>query len=193
MMNITTNTINFKARFVSKTEIKKYNDKTNSYEPKIATIVEIDPKNERDINAMCEIADNWHGQVFVGDIANRAIKLKKGELSGDTNKIYLLTTQKNKLYRLEAGKILGAINVEQKYGEPDEIRYFQVKPNTKYDIKNRKYKNVGKALMNFTKSIYNKMIDLYSSVEGFKFYKCNGFKLIEPDVVKMRWVNKKFI
>ena len=43
MMNATTNAINFRARFIQKVPIQKYNSKTQSYEPLRANFVEVDP------------------------------------------------------------------------------------------------------------------------------------------------------
>ena len=204
MMNATTNTINFRARFIQKVPIQKYNNKTQSYEPIRANFVELDPKNSRDVDAVCNISETWKGQLFAGDIANRAEKIERGELSEHNNKIYLLTTQKKKFHRLkdgsflnleenrlDDGKILGAMLVERKLAEPDEIRYFQVKPTLKYGINNRKFAHVGEAMLESAKRIYNKTITLFSSAGAVDFYKKHGFKLVDPDVVQFIWRNKR--
>lgn len=190
MMNAATNAINFRARFIQKVPIQKYNSKTQSYEPLRANFVEVDPKNSRDIDAVCNISETWKGQLFAGDIANRAEKIERGELSEYNNKIYLLTTQKKKLHRLDDGKILGAMLVERKLADPDEIRYFQVKPTLKYGVKNRKYTHVGEAMLESVKQIYNKAITLFSSAGAVGFYQTHGFKLIDPEVVQFIWRNK---
>lgn len=191
MMNATTNAINFRARFIQKVPIQKYNNKTQSYEPIRANFLELDPKNSRDVDAVCNISETWKGQLFAGDIANRAEKIERGELSEHNNKIYLLTTQKKKFHRLDDGKILGAMLIERKLAEPDEIRYFQVKPTLKYGIKNRKFAHVGEAMLESAKRIYNKAITLFSLAGAVGFYKKHGFKLINPDVVQFIWQNKR--
>ena len=99
--------------------------------------------------------------------------------------------QKKKFHRLDDGKILGAMLVERKLAEPDEIRYFQVKPTLKYGINNRKFAHVGEAMLESAKRIYNKAITLFSSAGAVGFYKKHGFKLIDPDVVQFIWRNKR--
>ena len=64
MINATTNEINFRARFIQKVPIQKYNNKTQSYEPIRANFVELDPKNSRDVDAVCNIYETWKGQLF---------------------------------------------------------------------------------------------------------------------------------
>ena len=93
---------------------------------------------------------------------------------------FAATTQDSNYKNLDYKKILG-VSMFSETNEPvNEINLFEVKPNTsKSHSKNREYKKIGTALLNYIQNTYNqKPIYVISRDEAIDFYLKNNFKSI---------------
>lgn len=187
MINKTNSHVNFGAKFIKKVNIKKFDKLTNEFKPIEASFVKFDPKNKEDLTAISSAVDSWEGQFFAKSIADHASKMQSSELSQRHNQIYLLSSQKDNFENLEPSKILGMAKTEHWKHTPDEIRYFETKPDIKHSQKDRTIKDVGKAMIESLKELYPKRIELTSSTSAADFYEKQGFKLIDEAWLRYRW------
>ena len=172
------NQISFTARFVKNTTVKKLDKATGDYKDKKVAIVELDQKDEKDLDSLSKISKNWNinGGVFVGCIYGDA---KKNKLPEDVIKehYYAITTQRGGYKNLNPKKVLG-LNMFSEMNAPyDDLTWLETKPTTSVKISSaRKYKNIGSAMIDFlTKEYSQKPIHVYSAEDAIMFYRNNGF------------------
>ena len=172
------NRINFTANFVKNTQVLK-KSKDGNYNQERVSIVELDKDDLKDLNSLYETSVLWNqqGAKYASDIFHEAAK---GYEYDDIEKehFFAVTEQKDDYKDLDPNKILGLMLFsESKYNE-NEINWFQVRPDTNsVNSRNRKYKQVGKSLVDLLKEDYlNKPIYVKSSSEAVKFYTSQGFK-----------------
>ncbi len=180
--------INFKAKFINETSIKKYNYLKNSYEPTKVSFIEIDPENFSDYFAINEINQDWYNSLYASNITFALNLIKNQCLRGDIHKIYAITKQKNNFGILNSNEILALGEIERKTPEDIEINYLQVDPELVYSLEKRRFIDVGRAFLNCLKNFnYLKSITLNSNSSAAKFYEKNNFKLIDPEIRKFIW------
>lgn len=154
----------------------------NKFEPVVASIVELDIKDVRDLDAMCEAGKDWE-QIkkngFALDIyydATATCPMSSKELKN--KKYYALTTQTSDFKNLDSKKIQGLTLFFEQKGKYNEISALQVNPraNSESVLGFRTYKNVGKSLVDYVKEISTKPIKVFSTHSSRPFYEKQGFK-----------------
>ncbi len=172
--------INFKASFLKTVYIpKKVSD--SNYKKQEVSIVELDPKNKKDVMALAETACKWENVApgYSSEIYNEALKTK---MYPDViaEHYYALTRQNEDYENLSADKILGLALYSEKNDIHNELNWLQVNPETnKKNSTERKYKNIGTELVNYIKQIADKPIYVQSADDAMKFYEKNSFKHID--------------
>ena len=170
------NTISFKARFIDTAAVKKFNKSTGNYEDTLVSIVEMNKKSNADISSLFRLSKLWEkGVNFIDTIL-------LGLADDDINKrrIYILTEQKDNFRKLTPAKILGVEEIS-KEGAVYFIDYLQTKPDTKYKVRNRQFRGIGKSMLQFVIDKYgeNKKICLHSVSRAIDFYKKHNFTLAD--------------
>ena len=187
-MNNNITPVNFGATFIKSVEIKKYNPKTNLFNPINASIVKYDATNKCDLKSMETAVRDWKGQVFAENIVENASEMRDSDYKRAQNQIYLLTEQNENFDRLKSSKILGMANMKQWFDASDELAYLQTRPDSMHKFKRRPFKGVGKAILDTVKELYKKKpIELNASYSAAKFYEKEGFEIIDPDHMRYRW------
>ncbi|MBR1425351.1 GNAT family N-acetyltransferase [bacterium] len=181
------NSIFFGASFLSNTHIQAKKKFRNKYEQKTANIVEIDPKNPDDKEALHEVSKKWDKQYisFAWNIYNDAVEdFDYPDVKAEH--FLALTTQKNNFDKLNPDKVLGLALVSERAYDDFEINWLQVEPNNNsVDFhKNRQYKQVGRAMMNYICKTYSdKPIVVNPANTAVEFYKKYGFTY-EDDIYR---------
>ncbi len=190
-----TNTPNFKAKFIDKTQVKKLNKVTKKYENIEASFLEFDPKNKKDLKTLKDLSIYWNESSFAWDICETAKAIVENFINPNTNKVYILTKQKDNFKSLKYNDVLGLADVESKennIGEDIlEIHRLQVDPefainNNNLNKKIPEIKHIGTEILNILKK-FNKTIELNSVSSALDFYEINGFKNINENPLNLRW------
>jgi len=184
-----TNSINFRAKFIKNDYIKNFDKINNTYKPLKVAIVELDSKKQSDIFAISNICKNWKKAKYIDSIIRIMKCIFSGFLDKDERKIYALTTQKKHYDQLQSDKILGITEIDLSKGEGVYLDYIQVNPDFLYTNTNpnRKYKNIGKCILDFIKDFYKKEITLCSDYRVIDFYEKNGFKSEDESNFCYQW------
>lgn len=162
--------INFKASFINKVNIQKYNG--IKYEPKEVSFVELDTDNKEDRFVLKETAALW-GECFAVDIYEDA---QKDSFKAKNNHIFALTTQNDKFQRLNPNKVLGLVEFQENTNS-NKIEMLQVHPDfVSTQMGRPEYKYIGSKMLDSIKCKYPKPIKLYSVVDAITFYRKNNFK-----------------
>lgn len=180
---------NFNAKYIKSLNVRRINPKTAEYVKERVSLVEFDPTNEHDLITLDRTYKNWKKADFVSPIFQTAELMTSDTVERKRNKIYILTSQKDKFDRIHAKYILGLANMIKQPKGKDELAYFQVNPNYKYGSSNREFKNIGAAMINEFQRIC-KVIRLYSSTKATRFYERNGFKLTDESMLEYIWRKK---
>lgn len=181
-------TINFRANYVNSVLVDKFDADTWNYEPCKVSFVEYDSANQKDFKALYDAVKVWHGQNFAGCILDNAALMITDALPKNENKIYILTEQMDEFENLNPKKIMGLAQMALKKDKPDELRFLQVRPNLidRFDI--RKFKNVGKGIIDSLKFLYSqKGIFVMSSRFSTGFYLKQGFEKIVSSKYNYIW------
>ncbi len=185
------NTVTFTSQF-KKNMIIQTRDGSSNYCDKTVSVVELDRKNNHDIDTMFAIGDNWSKQGF-----NYAQSILISAISDEdetdwTDKLkehYIaMTLQDDNFEKLDPKKVIG-LSLLSEYNYDNEINYLQVKPTNSYSKvgEKRKYKKIGTAMLDYMKSISEqKPIFVNSALEAVNFYTMNDFKRVsEEDPTKL--------
>lgn len=187
-----TNSINFRAKFIKNDYIRKIDTTCNTYKPSKVTLVELDGGKQSDLFAVSDISKNWKNEKYASSIARIMQCLFSGFLDKNERKIFALTTQKEHFNRLQSDKILGITEIDLSKGKGVYLDYIQVNPKYMYTKTNpnRKYKDVGKCILDFIKNFYKKEITLCSDFRVTNFYEKNGFELEDASNFCYQWKPK---
>ena len=175
--------ISFTANHLKNVSIKKQ-IASNKFEPITASIVELDIKDSRDLNAMYEAAKDWE-QIKKGDFgldiyydATEISPMSTKELKN--KRYYALTTQTSDFKNLDSKKIQGMALFFEHKNKFNELNALQVNPraNSEAVLGYRSYKNVGKSLVDYVKEVSKKPVMVYSTYSSKPFYEKQGFKQI---------------
>lgn len=184
------NNLNFKARFLQKIPVSKYNNKTKNYDKFLASFVEFDPKNTDDVKALAEAVKYWQNDSYACCILNVFEYCTRNLNNCSKYRTFALTSQKNNYDKLISDELLGLAQMELKDGQTHYLNYLQVNPDyiEQYNIwGDRMYKGVGSGILSALKKIYN-TISLKASSHGLdSFYKKNNFDLISKSDKKYLW------
>ena len=168
------NEINFTANYIKNVTIQKRY--YNKYIPHKVALVEMDPKNKYDIDAIYKTANYWDGS-FTAFTYDDMRGLNKN-ISVDSLHVYALTNQNNNFHKPSASKILGVIEVSDDLtGKKIEV----LQSNTdyiynKYLNKTPRFKHIGKVLLNFAKEKFsNEDLHLTPTKTAVPFYEKQGW------------------
>lgn len=180
MNNIISNKLNFTANFIKDVSVLK-KDYDGEYRPYDISLVEFDVEDENDIRSLYKTASLWseNGAYYAFGIFNDA---SKEYVTFDVEKehYYALTTQTDKFSHINPNKVLGlAMFSEMKY-DRNRLDFLEVNPKTsKMKSKNRQYKEVGKAMVQYLINNYDRRLELSADTKAIDFYKKLGF--VSPD------------
>lgn len=186
--------ISFTANHLKNVTIQK--NIANEFKPTLASIVEINTKDPRDLNAMFEAARDWE-QVKKGgfglDIYYDATTVPLNPKLTKNKRCLALTTQTSDFKNLDSRKIEGLTLLFEQKGKYNIINGLQVNPraNSEKVMGFRTYKHVGKSLVDYIKETSKKPIILYSTTSSKPFYERLGFKQISStDMFEMIFKKK---
>lgn len=186
--------INFTANLVDSPTIKqrKYGF---FWKPIDVSIVELDSTKLSDVNALGKTSKSWEkkGAIYVNHILYNIIPYLKAGFADIKDHYYALTTQRDNFEKLEPENILGLMLFREKNDYKNEICYLEVSPSTtKRKNLFRKYKEVGKTLVEFVKSQFSqKKIEVWSDLDAIDFYKKRGFRRRSRNICNLCWWPKR--
>lgn len=158
-------------------------DSNNSKKSINATLVELNKNDEKDLNTILKLSQEWDKQDKnnnVGNIYSQAISDYEGFTDIPTQQHFLaLTSQKGSLEKLDAQQIHGILSVTDSDFER-QINWLQVEPHNKYSSPVRKLYQIGSVLV---EHIINSKKPTYveSAIEAVGFYKKLNFKQIDKE------------
>ena len=180
--------INFGAKFITQTNIKKFDNEKKIFSPEKISFVEIEPNERNDLKALANITKFWADKdSYASTIALTAISIAAGYTSKNTHKIFALTKQNNNFDKINDRDILciGEVEVTDNIS-PIRLNYLQVHPKNVYSTAPL-YKYIGTSFLNMIKQLYNTSIILDADSSAVKFYEKNGFKRFSLDKLIYIW------
>ncbi len=197
------NNIHFNAyKLDFKPKVVKRDDTTGEYEPEEVSMVEIDLKNKRDLEALDKLEEEWHDAnlkyVFtpynklnytkwIVDGAKEAAKKTKN--CGIEKKFFAVTAQEENFGNLDHEKILSLCNMHIFSDGNAELFLIQSKSKLPGE-RNPLYKRCGSALCDGLKHYY-KNITVFPVEQEKKFYEANGFHPCETGNDEMIWKSEE--
>ena len=184
---------NFKARYIHKVTIHKFNEQEKQgYIPVDTSLVEINPNNKKDVDAVGKAIKNWgYEDEFGYCIYDDLNSIRDGCSQGRNNKVYAITLQSNHLRTMDGNKILGLGEVTKESKKIVNIDYLQVEPESTFLRGSKKYINTGRNLVHFFQEKFSKkIITVKSTYRAANFYEKMGFEIF--DVKHMVYIFKPF-
>lgn len=178
---------NFGAKFISKAQIQKYDSEDGKYKNTSASFVEVDPKNEHDVNSVFDAVYYWDHDSYGLNIAYN-LKWLSGSTKGpQSDKVYAITRQKKDFDKLKSDEIEALAHVFET-NKRVRLIYLQVNPYLIYTLGRPEYKHVGKSMIDSLKDIYNdRSIILNTSSSAKRFYEKQGFEHCNDGENRMIW------
>ena len=156
----------FKAQYLNNVNIMKYNDKSNKYEPAVASFVEL---KDEDKATVAKLNQEWIKGVLIEDIYDDFVECENG------HKVYAVTTQQSDLKNLDHKKILSIGEIDTFWGQKAFIEFLQANPDS-FENPYFEYKKCGSAFLDGLKQLYKTItLKSVSLDEVINFYKNNGF------------------
>ena len=171
--------INFKARFITNTTIKRLNETTGRYDDKVVSLIKMNKESSSDFFSLLKLCTLWNVDVnYIGTML-----LALNNFDTRNRDIYILTEQEDDFRKLIPEKILGVEEIA-KQKNSYRLDYIQTNPKEKYKTKERKYKEIGGCLLNFMLDKFGKYNKIYlnSVKDAVDFYKKFGFKIINSNI-----------
>ncbi len=172
--------ISFGAKYLFPATVQKVAYKDAKITPAKVSFVELDPMNEKDLEAVYNVSLSWEAPDLYPEMIHSYMSYCASEYNedeGKNTKFYALTSQKKNLEAPEPDDILALAQVNTANGV--EIEYIQAKPESPMDSFFKKYKfsRVGTGMLDSLKKVFKgEQIFLYSNPRARGFYKKNGFK-----------------
>lgn len=173
--------INFTGTYLKPTKINK-KDRNNKFIPHEASLVQINPSNKNDILTLKSTSEAWDENSnilsFSDIIYEDAKNIYEEEIDTGMHKFYAITNQKRDFKKLIPEEILGLTEITSfPNSKQINIDVFEVDPENNHWSEERTYKNIGTALLNAIKEIFEgKEITVHSVHSALDFYEKNGFK-----------------
>jgi len=168
--------INFTANQVHQTTIPRKLSWRN-YADSAISIVELDSKNDADIDAIIKTERNWtnNGGQYIHHFCRDFVENHR-YVDIEKEHYYALTTQNADFNKLNPKNILGVLMFSESKNFENEITWLEVDPATRKSAgRNREYKEVGKRLVEYILNKYKeKDIFVQSAKDAIKFYKKLG-------------------
>lgn len=167
-------TISFQANYIQSATIKKAVKK--SYKNTPVSFVELNPFSNNDKYALRKIGKTWgHGYSYARDIQDNfedPIIIKNKD-----SRFFAISEQMSGFDKLKPSKVLGLIETSEDKGALF-IDLLQCNPEHMFASAKRKFKEIGKALIDSLKdTIPQKEIILSADEEAIPFYLKQGFKM----------------
>ncbi len=175
--------INFTGTYLATTKINKKTQK-NKFIPHEASVVQMHPSSKNDILTLKSTTESWDENSnilsFSDIIYEDAKNIHDEEIDTGIHKFYAITNQKRNFTKLLPDEILALTEITS---FPDSrkvnIDVLEVNPEHNHWSQDRTYKNIGSALLNAIKEIFEgKEITVRSVPSALNFYKKNGFHQI---------------
>ena len=173
--------ITFGAKFISSANIQKLgHDK--KYREINTSFVKLSHESKKDCNVLCELA-GWDSYDTFSKTINdnfQNLSIQKNILGYE---FFALTTQESNFENLDPNNILGLLQTSERLKD-NYIEYLQTNPEYMLGAATRKFKGIGKTMMNAYMKMLgkNKTIHLDSTPNAADFYKRIGFITKEPDI-----------
>ena len=173
--------LTFKAQLIQPIKVQKlgYDKKYHDHQ---ASFVELNPKDMNDRLCLNEVNNNWEDKTsLASDIANDLNKDSKKEVCEIDKRYFALTTQNDDFKNLDHKQILGVVNIIEIASTLNHLKFLQVKPSCNYGRNNRKFKDIGKGILDSLKAMFPSRDITLEAIDGsIMFYKKNGFKIVSP-------------
>lgn len=185
-LKVKMNNIHFGANFIGQVPVKKKNIK-GKFETKKVSLILIDTLNKNDILALKHTGENW--KDFATPIYEDAKMSFERKARSNFHHILALTEQTDNFEKLQPDKLLAESSIMAfPSSKKINIDEFQVKPEYNYFSPNRKFKQVGTALLDAIKKIFQgKEITLRAVSNAVDFYSKNDFRPISADSHEMHY------
>lgn len=174
-MNISFNNPSFLGQYISKGNVE-----TNNFlvPNKRVSIVELNPTDNRDIETLEDIKNDWRWSDFLSIIHRDAEMVNKHPEDMELFNFYVVTTQNKNFEKVDPKKVLAqaVISKDEISDNRVWIEYLQVRPDCKFGLPDRPYKKVGATFLDFCKEQYKgKKLLVCSLDDVVNFYKDAGF------------------
>jgi len=172
------NPISFTASLKSDTTI--HSRQGQAFTPKKAYIVELDKNDVHDLTSLHNISLLWSKEKanFVPYLFSDFIKDVEFKPDVNADHCFVLTLQNENFQNIDPAKVLGVTLFSEEDIE-NELNWLQVQPKntSRMEPVNRKYRNVGTAIVNYIRDNYDdKPIFVNSANTVIGFYKKLGFE-----------------
>jgi len=184
------NNINFGAKYIDTKTISRFNDFTKmGYLPVDVSLVELNPKNLGDLDAVTKAVKNWgYEDEFGYCILDDLKAMRNGYIDSKNDKIYAVTLQSDNFRKLNPKQILGLGEITKKSKNQSEINYLQVEPASTFMRGSKKYINVGRTLVEYFMSKNNfKELIVKATYKAANFYEKMGFEIIDTKELIYSW------
>ena len=157
----------FKSELISRRNIQKYEPETDTYKDVEASFVEINPKDKHDRNSVNDAVFSWDNDSYGMNISNTMENLAESDEDISSDKIFAITTQKDRLWKLDPDSIKALAHV---FESKKRVRvvYLQVDPSLIYTLSNPNYKHVGKGMIDSLKEL------ILNGAGGLKCPRCGA-------------------
>ncbi|MBE7711077.1 MAG: hypothetical protein E7Z92_02940 [Cyanobacteria bacterium SIG31] len=173
--------LTFKAQLIHPIKVQKLGiDKR--YHDDQASFVELNPKDMHDKLCLNEVNRHWENATsLASDIAKDLNKDSEKEVCEIDKRYFALTMQKDDFRNLDYKQILGVVNIIEIASTLNHLKFLQVEPSCNYGQKKRKFKDIGKGIIDSLKLLFpSRDITLEALDSSINFYKKNGFKVVSP-------------
>lgn len=178
------NPISFTARLKSE-DVTIQSRQGSVYTPKQAYIVELDKNDGDDLQSLHNVSLLWGKEKanFVPYLFSDFIKDTEFKPDVNSDHCLVLTLQDKNFEKIDPAKILG-VSLFSEEDIENELNWLQVQPKntSRFQPVDRKYKNVGTAIINYIRENYEgKPIFVNSSNTAIDFYKKLGFESYDEE------------
>ena len=171
--------VSFGARYIDEVKIRKVNGaQIDEYK---ASLVELDPKSEKDNFCIQDMIYYWGGfESYTSDIARNMgqVLCELNDVRMPIPRVFAITEQKDNYDKLRAEKILSIAETTDLKETVVNIDFLETHRDQASGAKNPKYIHLGTTMINCIKSMFKgKTLELYSTNDALGFYLKNGFEL----------------
>lgn len=169
--------VSFGSSFVKKCFIQK-KDVSGKYLPEKVALVELDCRNAKDLNFLSILAQYNGEYSYAGTLFEMAKLTSESNLKeNQKNRILLLTSQLDDFENIKKEDVKGFIEYDIKNNKNIRINCFEGLQDNFFKKKVRKYKHIGKTLLNYViKNEKPERITLHSTTYAKPFYISMGFR-----------------
>ena len=187
--------ISFTGSYLHITDISKKMPKGPNKKEKLI-FVELKPNSRDDNLLFAKLKELWADEdTFIREMDSNFIYKRRHHLEDGPENFYVLTTQKKKLNKMDASKVLAVAQTTKNKDNSVSVDYIQALPKSIRMKSEEIYQSIGSVLMNSIKKEYpDRSLTAYSQSNNVGFYKGNGFEEVsktEVGLSLMRFNPKK--